>query len=134
MKYDNSLFYIEKINPRPTKKFVYRFEFFVALSFLEKKGQRRKEKQARGKEGSTANRLNKRELRKTNPKDGFLFCSVSPLAHHLPPPYRSPTLARLSLKNPSFSVAYGTYRPMCSSFRYAHAFLFAVLRVVYTMR
>ena len=123
MKCDNSLFYIEKINPRPAKMFVPRSEFFVALSFLEKKGQRRKEKQARGKEGSTANRLNKRELRKTSPKDGFLFCSVRSLAHHLLPPSQSPILARVSPKNPSFSVADGSYRPMCSSFRYAHAFL-----------
>ena len=56
MKYDNSLFYIEKINPRPTKKFVSRFECFVALSLpfaeqrIEEQGQRRKEKS----EGATS--------------------------------------------------------------------------------
>ena len=56
MKYDNSLFYIEKINPRPTKKFVSRFECFVALSLpfaeqrIEVQGQRRKEKS----EGATS--------------------------------------------------------------------------------
>ena len=134
MKYDNSLFYIEKINPRPTKKFVYRFEFFVALSFLEKKGQRRKEKQARGKEGSTANRLNKRELRKTSPKDGFLFCSVRSLAHHLLPPSRSPILARVSSKR---SIIPGRGRIVQIKFIVASlcsCVSFAVLRVVYTVR
>ena len=122
------------INLRFAKMLVHRFEFFVALSFLEKKGQRRKEKQARGTEGSTANRLNKRELRKTNPKDGFLFRSVRSLARHLLPPSRSPNLARLS---PKKSIILGRGRlgqtkavvvSLCSCAP------FTVLREVYTMR
>ena len=122
------------INPRFAKMLVYRFEFFVALSFLEKKGQRWKEKQARGKEGSTANRLNKRELRKTSPKDGFLFCSVRSLAHHLLPPSQSPILARVSSKK---SIIPGRGRIIQT-----HVFVvslcscapFTVLHLIYTMR
>ena len=45
-----------------------------------------------------------------------------------------PSSRVLVQKDPSSPVADGSYRPICSSFRYAHAFLFAVLRVVYTMR
>ena len=64
MKYDNSLFYIEKINPRPTKKFVYRFDLFVALSLpfaeqrIEVQGQRGK-RSRRGRENPSFPRTNR---------------------------------------------------------------------------
>ena len=65
MKCDNILFHIENINPRPAKKFVYRFDLFVALSLpfaeqrIEVQGQRRKEKQARGRKNPSFPRTNR---------------------------------------------------------------------------
>ena len=119
---------------RLTKPTVFRFDLFVALSFLEKKGQRRKEKQARGKEGSTANRLNKRELRKTNPKDGFLFRSVRSLAHHLLPPSRSPILARVSSKRSIIPGHGRLVQPRAFVVSLCSCASFAVLCKVYTVR
>ena len=60
MKYDNSLFYIEKINPRPTiKKGLPLRVYLSPFLFYEEQGQRRKEKSDGGDEPALSPRTNR---------------------------------------------------------------------------
>ena len=60
MLYDNSLFYIEKINPRSTKKACLPLRVYLSpFLFYEEQGQRRKEKSDGGDEPALSARTSR---------------------------------------------------------------------------
>ena len=119
----------------PQKKLVYRFEFFVALSFFGKERATAERKTGKG-EGALGRRANvtKEDNNKQTPKVAYLFRSVRLLARDLLPPSRSPILARVSSKR---SIIPGRGRIVQIKFIVASlcsCASFAVLCKVYTVR
>ena len=114
---------------RLTKISVYRFEFLSPFlcSLQRKEGKRKGNGGKKNRQGGRSARprtdWTKENLENQTRKTDFSFVQsvrLLTISFPLPDPPSSRVLVQ---KDPSSPVADGSYRPMCSSLRYAHAFL-----------